>query len=111
MEPSTNPLSRRNVLASTAAVGSLFAAAAASAQGTGAVPQPSRTAGTSGTDPGPHNAERDRQHVRTRDGTSLYVKDWGSGRPVILIHGWPLNADMFDRTAMRLAGRLPRDQL
>ncbi len=42
-------------------------------------------------------------YVKTRDGTNLYVKDWGSGQPVILIHGWPLNADMFDRTAMRLA--------
>ncbi len=35
--------------------------------------------------------------------TELYVKDWGTGRPVILIHGWPLNADSFDRTAMALA--------
>ncbi len=42
-------------------------------------------------------------YVKTRDGTNLYYKDWGSGRPVILIHGWPLNADSFDRTAMRLA--------
>ncbi len=41
--------------------------------------------------------------IKTRDRTDLYVKDWGSGRPVILIHGWPLNADSFDRTAMKLA--------
>ena len=41
--------------------------------------------------------------IKTRDGTDLYVKDWGSGRPVILVHGYPLNADSFDRTAMKLA--------
>jgi len=42
-------------------------------------------------------------HVKTRDGTELYVKDWGSGRPVILLHGWPLNADSWDAQAMALA--------
>ena len=41
--------------------------------------------------------------IRTRDGTDIYVKDWGSGRPVILIQGYPLNFDSFDRTAMHLA--------
>lgn len=41
--------------------------------------------------------------VKTRDGTELYVKDWGSGKPVILIHGWPLSADMWDAQAMALA--------
>lgn len=41
--------------------------------------------------------------IETRDGTELYVKDWGEGRPVILIHGYPLNADSVDRTAMKLA--------
>ena len=42
-------------------------------------------------------------YVKTRDGTDLYVKDWGTGRPVILTHGWPLNADMWDAQAMALA--------
>ena len=43
--------------------------------------------------------------IKTRDGTELYVKDWGDkgGRPVVLIHGYPLNADSFDRLAMKLA--------
>ncbi len=43
--------------------------------------------------------------VKTRDGTEIYVKDWGDtgARPVILIHGYPLNADSFDRTALKLA--------
>jgi pimeloyl-ACP methyl ester carboxylesterase len=42
-------------------------------------------------------------YIKTRDGTDLYVKDWGSGRPVILLHGWPLNADSWDPQAMALA--------
>jgi len=41
--------------------------------------------------------------IKTRDGTSLYVKDWGEGRSVILTHGWPLGADMWDAQAMALA--------
>jgi pimeloyl-ACP methyl ester carboxylesterase len=42
-------------------------------------------------------------YVKTRDGTDIYVKDWGSGRPVVLIHGWPLSADSWDPQAMALA--------
>lgn len=42
-------------------------------------------------------------YIKTRDGTDLYVKDWGSGRPVVLIHGWPLNADSWDAQALALA--------
>ena len=34
--------------------------------------------------------------ITTRDGVPLYVKDWGTGRPVVLMHGWPLSADTFD---------------
>lgn len=41
-------------------------------------------------------------YITTRDNTKLYVKDWGTGRPVILIHGWPLSADSWDDQAMAL---------
>ncbi|MFF0454639.1 alpha/beta fold hydrolase [Nocardia africana] len=32
----------------------------------------------------------------TRDEVDIYYKDWGSGRPVVFIHGWPLDADAWD---------------
>ena len=41
--------------------------------------------------------------IETRDGTEIYVKDWGDGRPVIMIHGWPLSADSWDDQALPLA--------
>ncbi len=41
--------------------------------------------------------------IKTRDGVHLYTKDWGSGRPVILIHGWPLSSDTWDDVAISLA--------
>ncbi|AOJ77918.1 alpha/beta fold hydrolase [Burkholderia ubonensis] len=41
----------------------------------------------------------------TRDGVSLHYKDWGAGRPVVFIHGWPLNADMWDAQMHHLASR------
>ncbi len=40
--------------------------------------------------------------VTTADNTQLYVKVWGTGRPVILIHGWPLSADSWDDQALAL---------
>ena len=41
--------------------------------------------------------------IKTRDGTELYTKVWGDGRPVILIHGWPLSADSWDDQSIALA--------
>jgi non-heme chloroperoxidase len=32
-------------------------------------------------------------YCTTRDGVEIFYKDWGSGRPVVFIHGWPLNGD------------------
>jgi non-heme chloroperoxidase len=42
-------------------------------------------------------------YAETRDGAKLYYKDWGTGDPVILIHGWPLSSDSWDPVTDALA--------
>jgi non-heme chloroperoxidase len=34
--------------------------------------------------------------IKTKDGTEIYYKDWGVGRPVVFSHGWPLSAEAWD---------------
>jgi non-heme chloroperoxidase len=34
--------------------------------------------------------------ITTKDGTSIYYKDWGTGKPITFSHGWPLSADAWD---------------
>ncbi|CAL9632192.1 alpha/beta fold hydrolase [Streptomyces albidoflavus] len=34
--------------------------------------------------------------VTASDGTEIFYKDWGSGRPVMFHHGWPLSSDDWD---------------
>ena len=41
-------------------------------------------------------------YAQAKDGTMLYYKDWGSGEPVVLLHGWPLTADTWDDAACAL---------
>jgi len=41
--------------------------------------------------------------ITTRDGTQIYYKDWGSGKPVVFSHGWPLNADAWESQMFHLA--------
>ncbi|MDQ6664870.1 MAG: alpha/beta hydrolase [Acidobacteriota bacterium] len=41
--------------------------------------------------------------LTTQDGTKIYYTDWGKGTPVVLIHGWPVNGDMWEKQATFLA--------
>ena len=41
--------------------------------------------------------------IETDDGTGIFIKEWGDGPAVVLIHGWPLSADSWDDQALALA--------
>lgn len=40
--------------------------------------------------------DRSKNVVMTKDGTQIFYKDWGKGRPIVFSHGWPLTADAWD---------------
>lgn len=42
-------------------------------------------------------------YVTTADKTEIYYKDWGKGRPVVLLHGWPLSSDSWEDQALAFA--------
>lgn len=34
--------------------------------------------------------------IKTKDGTDIFYKDWGTGQPIVFHHGWPLSAEDWD---------------
>jgi non-heme chloroperoxidase len=42
--------------------------------------------------------------IETKDGTSIYFKDWGTGQPVVFSHGWPLSSDAWEAQMAVVAG-------
>src|ERR1019366_8761704 len=39
---------------------------------------------------------RNMNMFETKDGTSIFYKDWGTGPVVTFSHGWPLSSDAWD---------------
>jgi non-heme chloroperoxidase len=35
-------------------------------------------------------------YIKTKDGASIFYKDWGKGQPIVFSHGWPLSSDAWE---------------
>lgn len=84
---------RRNVLKSvaSAAAGAGLVAARSSALAEGAKTKPLGA-----------NAVRT-PFIVTSDGASLFYKDWGAGKPVVFVHSWATNSDLWQYQMIHLA--------
>jgi non-heme chloroperoxidase len=38
--------------------------------------------------------------ITTKDGITIFYKDWGTGQPIVFSHGWPLSGDDWDAQMM-----------
>ena len=47
-------------------------------------------------------AQRDGDFIRTRAGARLFVRDWGTGAPVLLLPGWAMTSDLWATVMLRL---------
>ena len=45
---------------------------------------------------------RDGDFIRTRSGAELFVRDWGTGAPVLLLPGWAMSSDVWASVMLRL---------
>src|SRR5438477_10595289 len=44
----------------------------------------------------PRSAASRHTKIETRDGTRLHFRDWGTGRPIVLVATWGLCSDWWD---------------
>ena len=91
--PMATPSRRHLLLGSVATLASI---------GTPAAVLAAQKAGATKTGP---MAKRNANTLTTSDGTQIYYKDWGSGRPVVFSHGWPLSADAWEAQMLYLGER------
>jgi len=85
-------MDRRAVLGSAVSL-----AAAAGVLGATTPHAASRRSGDGRADAGPW--------IRTRDGESLYFKDWGAGQPMVFLAAWALPSDMWDYQMVPLSSQ------
>jgi len=61
------------------------------------------SAASGNTSPPSHAGSPAKRAVITKDGTRIFYKEWGTGRPVVFSHGWPLMADAWDNQMFLVA--------
>ena len=66
---------------------------------TSAVPSPSAES-TYASASSFHSGDMKMDTITTKDGVTLFYKDWGTGQPIVFSHGWPLSADDWDAQMM-----------
>jgi non-heme chloroperoxidase len=93
-----NPARRKLMVAGATTVGAAAVATFGPAQNAEAAPAKSTTSNA-------RQGAKAMQTITTKDGTEIFYKDWGSGRPVVFSHGWPLNSDAWDAQMLFLAQR------
>jgi non-heme chloroperoxidase len=49
--------------------------------------------------------QADAATIATKDGTSIFDNDWGTGTPIVFSHGWPLNSHAGDDQRLFLASK------
>src|SRR5258707_4788987 len=81
----TADVSRRQVLVGGAAT--LLATA---------IPLSAMTESRASTTTPQHSGDMKMDIVTTKDGVTIFYKDWGTGQPIVFSHGWPLTADDLD---------------
>src|SRR5579859_2329781 len=98
MSKTKTPITRREVLIGGAAA---VAVAGLSLPASAGQPKPASA-------PAPQKQVRGETHmnrITTKDGTSIFYKDWGTGPTIVFSHGWPLSADAWDSQMLFLGQR------
>lgn len=85
------PKSRRDVLVAAGGI----AAAASLPKAAYAANQPNKVT----------QGKENMTTVTAKDGTKIFYKDWGTGKPVVFSHGWPLTADAWDSQMLFLSAQ------
>jgi non-heme chloroperoxidase len=87
-----SPSRRKVVLGAAALAGGLVAVEAVQAE-----PAHHRAAPSHAV---PKTGDHKMDTIKTKDGTTIFYKDWGTGQPIVFHHGWPLSSDDWDAQMM-----------
>jgi non-heme chloroperoxidase len=89
-------MNRRDLLTSTVSVAAGAALLAADPEGVWA--NGTKSAGSK-------NKLLSMPFLETPDHATLFCKDWGAGKPVVFVHSWALNSDMWQYQMIHLCGQ------